>query len=211
MRGRAIAVALCAVTLQRRAEVAGLDLDELDLAARTWTIPASRTKNGRAHVVPLSDEAMVLIDEARSIRLIDRGAAIGRSEERPSLDGLSADPLFPPMRGAATAINAASLTRAFIAAAREAGLADARLHDLRRTGATALTGERIGVPRFIVSRVLNHASDKGDAAAVTAVYDRNAYLPEKRRALAAWGALWGEIVAGKTRAANVVAIRESTS
>jgi hypothetical protein len=77
-------------------------------------------------------------------------------------------------------------------------------HDLRRTGATALTSERIGIQRFIVSRVLNHASDTGDAAAVTAVYDRHAYLPEKRKALDAWAALLTEIAAGNERVANVV-------
>jgi hypothetical protein len=60
---------------------------------------------------------------------------------------------------------------------------------------------------FIVSRVMNHASDTGDAAAVTAVYDRNAYLPEKRRALEAWASLLGEIVGERLRASNVVAIR----
>jgi hypothetical protein len=38
-------------------------------------------------------------------------------------------------------------------------LYDVVLHDLRRTGATILTSERIGVPRFIVSRVLNQISD----------------------------------------------------
>ena len=36
-----------------------------------------------------------------------------------------------------------------------------RPHDFRRTGATNLTGERIGIPRFIVSRVLNQISDTG--------------------------------------------------
>jgi integrase len=194
--GRAIAIALCAVTLQRRGEVAGVDLSELDLTAKTWTIPASRSENGRAHAVPLSNEALALIDEARSIRVFDRGAAHG-------------DPLFPTARGAPKAIDAANLTRAFIAVAKQAGISNAQLHDLRRTGATAMTSERVGVQRFIVSCVLNHASDKGDAAAVTAVYDRNAYLPEKRRALEAWGALLVEVVEGKPRPANVVAIRES--
>jgi integrase len=123
--------------------------------------------------------------------VFDRGVAQG-------------DPLFPTARGAPKAIDAANLTRAFIAVAKQAGISNARLHDLRRTGATAMTSERIGVQRFIVSRVLNHASDKGDAAAVTAVYDRNAYLPEKRRALEAWGALLGEIVEGEARPSNVM-------
>src|SRR6478609_3137126 len=83
----------------------------------------------------------------------------------------------------------ATFTRAFIEIAKAAKVDDARLHDLRRAGATAMTSERIGIPRFIVSRVLNHASDTGDAASVTAIYDRNAYLPEKRRALNAWAEL----------------------
>lgn len=39
---------------------------------------------------------------------------------------------------------------------------------------------------------------------MTGVYDRNEYLPEKRKALDAWAALLAEIVAGKERASNVV-------
>ncbi len=65
-------------------------------------------------------------------------------------------------------------------------MGDIRPHDLRRTGATNLTGEELGFSRFIVSQVLNHSSDTGNGAAVTSVYDRNEYLPEKRRALDAW-------------------------
>lgn len=52
--------------------------------------------------------------------------------------------------------------------------------------------------------VLNHTGDTGGAASVTAVYDRNAYLTEKRRALGAWADLLLEIVAGQPRASNVV-------
>jgi hypothetical protein len=79
---------------------------------------------------------------------------------------------------------------------RSVGIDDATAHDFRRTGATNITGERIAIPRFIVSRVLNHISDTGDSAVVTGIYDRNAYLAEKRRALLAWDALLQEIVGG---------------
>jgi len=72
----------------------------------------------------------------------------------------------------------------------EIDLTDASPHDLRRTGATNMTGERIGVPRFVVSAVLNHVSEMGG---ITQVYDRNEYLPEKRKALDAWGDLVTEI------------------
>ncbi len=45
----------------RRDEIGGLRWDEVDLNARTITLPGSRTKNGEAHVVPLSDLAMSLL------------------------------------------------------------------------------------------------------------------------------------------------------
>src|SRR6201993_3479844 len=47
-------VELLALTGQRREEVARLQWEELDLARRIWTIPKSRTKNAKAHVVHLS-------------------------------------------------------------------------------------------------------------------------------------------------------------
>ena len=54
-----------------------------------------------------------------------------------------------------------------------------------------------------ISQVLNHTSDSGGTAAVTAVYDRNAYMREKRAALDAWAGLLEEMVRGKERASNV--------
>ena len=88
--------------------------------------------------------------------------------------------------------------------AQAINIVDATPHDFRRTGATAITSERIGIPRFVVSRVLNQISDTGGAAAVTGVYDRNEYLSEKRRALDAWAALLAQIVSGSQRHPNVV-------
>jgi integrase len=53
------------------------------------------------------------------------------------------------------------------------------IHDLRRSCATAMG--RLGVSRFIVGKVLNHAD-----RSVTGVYDRHEYLDEKRHALERW-------------------------
>ena len=71
-------------------------------------------------------------------------------------------------------------------------VADVTPHDLRRTAATRMTGD-LGITRFVVSRVLNHA-DSG----VTSVYDRHSYLPEKRHALEAWGRRLEEILGLET-------------
>jgi integrase len=57
------AIKLCLVTAQRVGEIAGMTLDELDLKKRVWNIPASRTKNGHPHQVPLSVMALDLISD----------------------------------------------------------------------------------------------------------------------------------------------------
>jgi integrase len=57
-------IKLCLVTAQRVGEVAGLTPNEIDLDRRVWNIPASRTKNGHPHSVPLSRLALDLIGDA---------------------------------------------------------------------------------------------------------------------------------------------------
>ncbi|MGI9364226.1 MAG: tyrosine-type recombinase/integrase, partial [Rhizobiaceae bacterium] len=172
----AYSVLLAMVTLQRRAEVTGTALSEIDREKRIWLLPPERTKNKRAHVVPLSPLALDLIDRALSVRSVE------------------SDYVFPSPRNADQPINPQAMTRAFIRMKQALELGDIRPHDLRRTGATNLTGEELGFPRFIVSQVLNHSGDTGNSAAVTSVYDRNEYLAEKRRALDAWAERLLEIV-----------------
>ena len=121
-------VRLCFATAQRRGEVAGMARAELDLTARTWTLPGERTKNGQRHVVPLSDLAIELIEEAL--------ATAGNS----SL-------VFPGVK------NVEYLTNEI--ARRQLGVADHwTLHDARRT---ALTGmQRLGVSPVVLGAVANH-------------------------------------------------------
>jgi integrase len=57
---------LCLLTAQRVGEVAGMRRDELDLKARTWSLPGTRTKNGHAHIVPLSSSAIEIIGDPAS-------------------------------------------------------------------------------------------------------------------------------------------------
>src|SRR2546422_4953143 len=54
-------VELLALTGQRREEVARLQWAELDLAQRIWTLPRSRTKNAKLHVVHLSEQSMAVL------------------------------------------------------------------------------------------------------------------------------------------------------
>ena len=57
-------VELLALTGQRREEVARMTWDELDLAQRVWTLPKSRTKNAKEHVVHLSEQSMAVLKRA---------------------------------------------------------------------------------------------------------------------------------------------------
>lgn len=50
------------LTVCRSGEVRGARWDEFDLKAKTWTIPAERMKAGKTHVVPLTDDAMALLE-----------------------------------------------------------------------------------------------------------------------------------------------------
>lgn len=183
--GMSLAIRLAFVTLQRGGEVSGLHARELDFDAGIWTIPGERTKNHLTHVVPLSGLAVEIIGGAFALSGGDSGFA------------------FPSPRNHRQPVTRRAFTRSMKRLCVTTGIDDATPHDFRRTGTTNLTGERIGVSRFIVSRILNHA-DGGGAAAVTAVYDRNEYLVDKRKALDAWAALLAEIVSGKGRVHNVV-------
>lgn len=184
------------VTLQRGGEVAGMKWSEIDVDRRIWTIPASRMKGKRTHVVPLSQRAMDILQTAK---LLIGGRTFVFQSDRTVVDPKGNEVHFHFDRRA--------LTRAMKRLTRSLKIENATPHDLRRTGATNITSERIGIPRFIVSQVLAHAGDTCGSAAVTGRhYDLNDYLVEKRRALDAWAALLQSIVTGQGRAPNVVSL-----
>ena len=53
------------MTATRSGECRLASWDEIDLDAAAWTIPPERTKTGKAHRVPLSDRALVVLADAR--------------------------------------------------------------------------------------------------------------------------------------------------
>ena len=74
------------------------------------------------------------------------------------------------------------------------------LHDLRRTAATGMA--RMNIPPHVVDKILNHVT--GTIHGVAAIYNRFAYLDERRAALEAWGRYVGNIVA--PAASNVIVL-----
>lgn len=174
-RSTALAIKLALITAQRIGEVSGIPLSELDLndTAPMWVVPGERTKNGETNRVPLSALAMQLICEAKV------------------LAGDSAW-LFPNPKGDGP-IDPHAATKALERARPQIGLADFRVHDLRRTAATRMA--ELGVSPHTVSLVLNHVSVR--RGTITGkVYDKYSYDREKREALGAWGKRLERIVAG---------------
>ena len=49
---------LLLLTGARREEIAAGTWAEIDLDAKLWTVPATRSKNGEAHEIPLSQTAV---------------------------------------------------------------------------------------------------------------------------------------------------------
>ena len=162
-------VRLLLLTGQRREEVSSMAWSELDLDAAIWSIPRARTKNDRAHVVPLSDPALAII--ANIIPRLGRDLVFG--EGAGGFSGWSKAK--------------AALDRR-INAQRERPIPPWRLHDLRRTAVTGM-GE-LNVAPHVIEAVVNHVS--GSKGGVAGIYNRALHMPERRQALT----LWAERVLG---------------
>jgi integrase len=180
--GAAIAAVLrlLLVTAQREGEVSTMRWADIDFEGRWWTIPAERAKNGLAHRVYLSDQALEILEPLRRKPKDKTWVFPRRVGEGPATRNLIAKPLLNIRKAAK--------------------LGDIRPHDLRRTAASLMTG--MGISRLTVSKILNHVE-----GGITAVYDRHSYDPEKKLALEAWGQRLDAILAGKQAADNVVALR----
>lgn len=63
-----VALEALILTAARSGEIRSATWQELDLDAALWSIPASRMKMGRAHIVPLSAEAVAVFERAKRFK-----------------------------------------------------------------------------------------------------------------------------------------------
>jgi len=180
-------VRLLMLTGQRREEVAGMTWAELSEDLATWTIPATRTKNGIPHLVPLSQRARELLHALRP----DRPGDVQGAHQRAKLALV-----FPGERG--TPFSGWSKAKSALDTA--SGVSGWWLHDLRRTLATGL--QRLGVRLEVTEAVLNHQS--GSRAGVVGIYQRHDWAEEKRAALDAWSAHLLTAAEGRLTAVKVL-------
>jgi integrase len=67
----ALALEFLILTAARLGEVLGAQWSELDLAEKSWTVPATRMKAGRQHRVALSTRAIGIVERMAAIRTSD--------------------------------------------------------------------------------------------------------------------------------------------
>lgn len=163
-----LALKLMLLIAQRKGEVISAQWVDIKLDEGWWTIP--ETKNGLPHRVPLSPPAVELLKAAKTLS--------GNSPWA-----------FSSLRKNG-AIAGASVDHALRLALSSLEMEHFTPHDLRRTVATFMTGT-CGIPRLIVSKILNHAEPH-----ITAVYDRASYDKEKQMALEAWSRKLQDIIEG---------------
>lgn len=148
------------LTAARTGEVIGAEWREIDLTAKVWTIPAARMKAGREHRVPLSAQALKVIEWARQRALAQ------------DAEGRLAGHIFPGMR-AGQGLSNMSLLKVL----KTLGRGDLTTHGFRSTFRD-WAAETTDYSSEVVEMALAHTiSNKVEAAY------RRGDLFEKRRAL----------------------------
>lgn len=170
---------LLMLTGQRANEIAELRWDEVH--DDQIVLPAERTKNYRAHIIPLSDAAKRIVTAFNGH---SRAFVFGRDDT--GFQGWSKAKEKIDRRIAAGA-----------------PLTHWTPHDLRRTVATRMA--ELGVRPHIVEAVLNHVS--GHKGGVAGIYNRATYGKEKREALNLWAEHLLAIIEG--RKAMVVPLKRA--
>ncbi|MEW9919997.1 tyrosine-type recombinase/integrase [Marimonas sp. MJW-29] len=160
---------LMLLTGQRRSEV--IDMTEAEIAGDIWRLSAERTKNGRAHEVPLSGPSRDVLDGV--LRICGARGYLHTTTGNKPVSGLSK---------ARNHLARQMEEVAFEEVGESIEIPHWTFHDLRRTAATGMA--RLGIPVRVTEAVLNHVS--GTGGGIVAVYQRHDFADEKREALEKW-------------------------
>ena len=154
------------------------DFDEL-----VWSMPNERTKNGRAHIVPLAPTVRALLGEVM--------------ENGTDFLFVSSSSLTRAIKRERPAFSLSGISNAKKRVDKASGVDNWVWHDMRRTLVTGMN-DQLGIHPHIVEAVINHLSGASKAG-VAGVYNRASYLSERRQALFAWADLLESIVTDRDR------------
>lgn len=172
-----LAIKFMLVSAQRKGEALNAEWSEFDLDAGWWELPGEKTKNKKAHRVPLSPIALEILSEAKQASKKSKWvfpSPFGPKTRTPGLHPLTGSAVDHAVRRSLKTFELEHFTP----------------HDLRRTAASLITG--IGIPRLTVKKILNHADSE-----ITGIYDRHTYDSEKKQAMLAWDGKLRSIIKGE--------------
>ena len=174
-------LAFLILTACRTGEVIGARWSEFNIEEAMWTVPAERVKSGRSHRVPLSPDALAIINAMQTV--CTTGHHNGFVFPGGKRDGSLSD-------------------TALLVLLKRMGRSDLTVHGFRSTFRD-WAAERTNYPREVAEMALGHAvSDKVEAA-----YRRSDLFQKRRRLMDEWarfcrsGAKAGEVVAIRDRQA----------
>jgi integrase len=157
----------------RCGEISGLRAEEIDRNKWVWTLPASRSKNGRQRVTPIVGLAREMLEQR--------------------LSGVGKGPLFLLDKG--VAVSSAHIGHYLLTRRTILPIAVFTSHDLRRTFATMLA--EMGIALDLVAAIVGHESGGKDTRTLVRHYVHTDMLERKARALKAWDDRLKGIVPGE--------------
>ncbi len=153
-----LALELLALTFTRTNELIGATWSEFDMDAGIWVVPAARMKMKTEHLVPLSTQAIAILEQLKEIGGGSRFVFPGRNRDKPISNNTLLFALYRlGYKGRMTG------------------------HGFRAVASTALN--ELGLFRAdVIERQLAH-SERNE---VRGAYNRAEYLPERKRMMQAW-------------------------
>lgn len=161
-----LALRFVLLTGVRKSEFIGATWSEIDFDRALWTIPAARMKAGKAHVVPLSDQALDILTAFRSCYACSPYLHPGRYDSEVPISNAT--------------LNRVIDVAVELAQKESPDFQTFGVHDLRRTFSTGLN--RAKFDERWVEMSLAHAPRNQ----IAAVYNTNRYLSERKIMLQCW-------------------------
>ncbi|HBQ5927779.1 TPA: tyrosine-type recombinase/integrase [Klebsiella pneumoniae subsp. pneumoniae] len=147
------------LTLVRPSEASGARWAEIDLDAKLWAIPAQRMKAKREHIVPLSPQALEVLEIMKPISLHREHVFPSRNDPKQPMNSQTAN-----------------------AALKRIGFGGKLVaHGLRSIASTTMN--EAGLNSDVIEAALAH-SDKNE---VRKAYNRSVYLPQRVVLMDRWG------------------------
>lgn len=155
-----LALHFTALTACRSGEVRKAHWSEIDLGQKEWHIPAERMKMRRPHIVPLSEQALAVLNRASKLW---------------GTDGL----VFPSIQNDNKPMSDNAMSKAL----RDMGYRGKATPHGFRSSFSSMAHEKSGFPSEVIEKALAHE----ERNKIKGAYNRAEYLKQRRQLMKWWG------------------------